>query len=1156
LGLAQPTPEHRGRPLSVARDSLRRSQEGQKKLRILLLEDDPLDAELEHGVLVEGGISCEIERVQTRRDFVVALQEGVFDVILADYSLPGFDGLAALEMAREVRPGVPFIIISGTLGEEAAIETLKKGATDYVLKQRLERLVPAVRRAIRESEERSERERALEALRRSEQEFRAMFDLAGIGKAQGDPHTGRFLRVNRKLCEITGYSAEEMLELTFSEITHPEDREKDSEELRRMTRGEYQEWCSEKRYVCKSGVVKWVEVNTALVRDESGRATRIVSTVQDITERKRTEAELARLASFPELNPDPVVEVTAAGEATYLNPSAHEHFPDLATLGRRHPVLEDLPSVSREIEASGGRPFTREIQIDGRFYRQQVVPVPQKDLLRFYTIDATEQLRAQEALRQSEQRFRSLVRYASDMIVLLDADGTIVYESPAVERALGFKPEEGMGSVALSFIHPDDAEAVGGKLTELIGEPGGRAMTEYRVRDKAGAWHHFEAIGVNLLHDPTVCAVVINARDITERRRAEARLRESEERFRLLAENTNDLVGLHELDARYIYVSPSSRRLLGYEPDELLGIDPYDLLHPDDIEQVRKLHGDVFEGRAASKTYRVRKKSGEYVWFETLSEPVFDHEGVVVRMQTSSRDVSDRKRAEQALRQSEQLYRSVVEQSVENIFLVDPGSKRILEANAALQRSLGLTADDLQGVTLYDIVAHDPRSVDENTRRILERKRYFVGERRYRRKDGSHIDVEVNVSVVPYNGKEAMCIVAHDVTRRNRSEEELRNSLSILLALREAGQVLGSTLQSEEIVARLLQIMRGVAGLTAAVIGRTQGDETFRIWRSDGLESLRPRIRYAPEARAARQEALEHRAQRLIRLQSPGYPGDDPLVVLYLPLHIKDRTVGVLEAYGSESLAQSDTAEVLSSLASQAASALENAQLYEELADRERALQDLIGKLLGAQEEERRRVAYEVHDGLAQVAAAAHQHLQSFARRYPPETEAARKDLQRILKLVRGTVSDARRIIANLRPTTLDDLGLVSTISLEVDRLREEGYQVDYETNLGEERLPETLEIPLYRVIQEALTNMRKHAGARRVRVELRCARGEVRLLVSDDGKGFDPAAAALESGPGERMGLVGMHERVGALGGTLEIDSRPGAGTSLVATIPLTHAR
>lgn len=1140
--------------MNVARGSLRRDQTEPRTLRVLLLEDDPLDAELEQGSLAEGGIDCEIERVQTREDFAAALRKGGFDLILADYALPGFDGLAALEMAREIRPGVPFIVISGALGEEAAIEALKGGATDYVLKHRLQRLTPAVRRAVRESKERSERERATEALRRSEQEFRAMFDLAGVGKAQGDPRTGRFLRVNRKLCEITGYSAEEMLGLTFSEITHPEDREKDAGELRRMIRGEYPEYSVEKRYVRKNGAVRWVEVNTALVRNDSGRPTCTVATVQDITARKTSEAELGRLCSFPELNPDPVVEITAAGEPTYLNPAAIEHFPDLRTLGKRHPMLADLPPLDGE--GSDDRSVSREIRVDGRFYRQRIVPVPRGDLIHIYAVDSTGQHRAQEALRQSEERFSSLVRYASDIIVILDGRGTIVYESPAVERVLGFKPEERIGSVALDFVHPEDRATVREKLTGLLGEPGGRSISEYRMRDKGGVWHHFEAVGVNLLHDPTIRGVVVNTRDITERRRAEARLRESEERFRLLAEKTNDLVCLHELDGRFVYVSPSCKRLLGYDPDELLGIDPYEFLHPDDTGRIRGFHDTDLGGSGSSNTYRIRKKSGEYIWFETLSEPIFDDEGSVVRIQTSSRDVSDRRRAEQALRQSEQLYRTVVEQSAENIFIVDAETKRILEANASLHRSLGYAPDELQNITLYDIVAHEPEDIDANIRHVLERRRYFVGGRRYRRKDESLIDVEVSVSVVPYKGKESMCVVAHDVTRRNQTEEDLRRSLSTLLALREAGQVLGSTLRSEEVVSRLLKIMRGVAGLTAAVISRTREDGELRIWRSDGVEDLWPHIRFSPIAEGARLEVLGQHERRLVRLRNPERSGDESLVALYLPLAIKNRIVGVLETYGSESLAQSDTAEVLSSLASQAASSLENAHLYEELAERERMLQDLIGKLLGAQEEERRRVAYEVHDGLAQVAAAAHQHLQSFARRYPPETEKGREDLQRILKLVRGTVSDARRIIANLRPTTLDDLGLVSTISIEVDRLREEGYLVDYETNLGEGRLPPTLEIPLYRITQEALTNMRKHAKARRVRVGLWREGGEVRLSVSDDGQGFDSAASPLDSGPGERVGLAGMQERAGALGGTLKISSHPGAGTSVVASVPLTLAR
>jgi signal transduction histidine kinase len=245
--------------------------------------------------------------------------------------------------------------------------------------------------------------------------------------------------------------------------------------------------------------------------------------------------------------------------------------------------------------------------------------------------------------------------------------------------------------------------------------------------------------------------------------------------------------------------------------------------------------------------------------------------------------------------------------------------------------------------------------------------------------------------------------------------------------------------------------------------------------------------------------------------------------------------------------------DIVSSLTSQAARALENAWLYKELNDRERALQNLVKRLLGAQEEERRRVAYEVHDGLAQVAVAAHQNLQAFARRYAPETEQGRRELDRILGQVRTTVSDARRVIANLRPTALDDLGLAAAISLEVERLNEEGYQVDCEEHLGEERLPREMEIALFRVAQEALTNVRKHAGTKWLKIELQRRDTEVYLEVRDFGRGFDPAALQTLGGrPGERVGFAGMRERVGMLGGELEIQSRPEAGTFVAAIIPL----
>src|SRR5215211_2540669 len=155
-------------------------------------------------------------------------------------------------------------------------------------------------------------------------------------------------------------------------------------------------------------------------------------------------------------------------------------------------------------------------------------------------------------------------------------------------------------------------------------------------------------------------------------------------------------------------------------------------------------------------------------------------------------------------------------------------------------------------------------------------------------------------------------------------------------------------------------------------------------------------------------------------------------------------------------------------------------------------LKDLVGKLVLGQEEEQRRVAYEVHEGLAQVASAAHLRLANFSLKDSAATERSQADLEQALTLIQQTISDARRITANLRPTVLDDLGLPAAISLEVERLRKEGYRVEYEEGLGGERLPAMAENALFRVVQEALTNIQKHGRTRKMRIELRCREDEV----------------------------------------------------------------
>jgi signal transduction histidine kinase len=215
-------------------------------------------------------------------------------------------------------------------------------------------------------------------------------------------------------------------------------------------------------------------------------------------------------------------------------------------------------------------------------------------------------------------------------------------------------------------------------------------------------------------------------------------------------------------------------------------------------------------------------------------------------------------------------------------------------------------------------------------------------------------------------------------------------------------------------------------------------------------------------------------------------------------------------------------------------------------------LHELVGRLIGAQEEERHRVAYEIHDGFTQMAAAAYRRLELFAEHRPQESAQDQQELEDAVALVRRTVEEARFVIANLRPTTLDDFGLATAIRMQIEELQTEGFEASYEDTLGEERLPGPLETAFFRVAQEALTNVRKHAHTQRVRVALGLSDGSVRLEVSDWGRGFTPAEIKQGAGPGERVGLSSMRERIALLGGRLEIRSEPGNGTSVVAEIPL----
>jgi len=261
-------------------------------LRILSLEDDPKDAELIEAMLEAEDIACEIKRVESEPDFVAALAAGNIDLILADYTLPSFDGLSALNLAKGHSPDVPFIFVSGTLGEEVSIEALKVGATDYVLKTRLSRLAPSVRRALREAEERIERKRAQEAHRRSEAYLSEAQKLSRTGSFGWNLLTGE-IYWSEETFRIFEYDSTTKITIDLiRQRTHPEDRGSLQQSADRVST-ERREFDYEHRLLMPDGTVKYVRVVGRPSNNESGGA-EFVGAITDITQHKRAQEELQK----------------------------------------------------------------------------------------------------------------------------------------------------------------------------------------------------------------------------------------------------------------------------------------------------------------------------------------------------------------------------------------------------------------------------------------------------------------------------------------------------------------------------------------------------------------------------------------------------------------------------------------------------------------------------------------------------------------------------------------------------------------------------------------------------------------------------------------------------------------------------------------------
>ncbi len=978
-------------------------------LRILHLEDNPTDAELAQATLESDGIECQVTRVETRADFLAAVEQGGFDLILADYSLPSFDGLSALEIAREKRPDVPFIFLSGTLGEEVAIESLKNGARDYVLKGRLARLASSVRRALRESEERTARQRAEAAVRASEKRFRALIENSSDGIVLLSAE-GTVLYDSPAVTRILGYAPDERIGRTVFEFMHPDDRQANAERFVQLARKHGAVVRSQSRFRHKDDSWRWIEGIRSNLLDEPG-VQAIVVNYRDVTDRVRAEQRLAaqyavaRCLTESGTLADAVPKILQAicaslewdhGEVWSALWSPDSQANVLRCVGTWQPPSPSFPefeAATRQIEfapgvglpgrvwASGEPAWIPDVTQDANFPRapfaakeglragfafplkpdggifgvmgffSREIRQPDNDLLQMFTSLSNQigqfikRVRAEEALKESEEYFRSLIENASDVITVLDSAGTILYESPSIEQVLGYKPEELLGRNAFELVHPDDLADIVETFTRGFQSREITPLVEARFRHKDDSWRAVEMIGKPAPDRTGQMIGIVNSRDISDRKRAEEetrlllaltqaineapdfdsalrvalqkvcestdwdmgeawipradgsvlelspnwygqrpglekfitdsqsfafppgeglpgrvwasrqsewlkdvsvdgeifpraalaietgikaalavptvtgdqtlvlvffmreareeerrlveivsaaaaqlgslfqrkraeeRLRQSEERYRTLAEAAHDSIFIINRDGYFEYVNSFAARQFGLQSEEIIG-KPVALLFPPEMLKARQQDlQTVFEsGQPLYIEYQRSFPDAREVWLGARLAPILDVTGAVRAVLGISRDITERKRAEESLWQAEEKYRGIFEDAVVGIYQTTPEG-HFLMANPTLARTFGYESPEalLQAVTDLNRQFYvEPGRRAEFIRRVQEQGSVSHFESQVYRRDGSMIWISEEARAVRDAGGRLARFEGTmvDITERKQAEEK------------------------------------------------------------------------------------------------------------------------------------------------------------------------------------------------------------------------------------------------------------------------------------------------------------------------------------------------------------------------------------------------
>jgi len=603
------------------------------------------------------------------------------------------------------------------------------------------------------------------------------------------------LFVSRRSCEIVGLDGvdREMVPGDWMCRVHPDDVAMVAAAASAHFDGHSPHYQCEHRLRHEDGSYRWVLARGLAVRDATGRPVRLAVVMSDVTGRK--EAEIALRASeqhYRELIThvsDGLLTIDAGGIVTAVNPTveAFSGYRDADLCG--HHFLGFVHAEDREIardhfeRVRAGSALTAEYRVVARGGARRVLrcagrPTPMADGtigMRAVLWDVTEQRLVAAAVAEREAHFRALLEHSSDVVLVFDRQANAQYVGPSVTRLIGYQPVELLGPGAFAAVHPDDQDRVRAAFADLAASPPGRTGTlVYRVRARSGAVRWVEAVAANALGTPRIDAVVLHLRDITDRQQAEVALRASEEKYRELVENLNDVLFTVDRDGVFTYMSPAVRHLTGHDPEEVVGCHFSEFVLPQYAPALAEdLVAMLAGGPAEPAEFEVHTRQGAALWVSSLSRPILV-DGAIVGLRGRFSDISARRTAEEVLRESEAKFRSLAESTAATIFI--QRGDRLLYVNPSAEALTGYTTAELLQVRFWDLI--DPRFREQAvTRGALRLRGEHAPPRsivKIVRRDGETRWVDFTVARIEYAGQPAVLGTVIDITERKAAEREAR----------------------------------------------------------------------------------------------------------------------------------------------------------------------------------------------------------------------------------------------------------------------------------------------------------------------------------------------------------------------------------------------